>query len=109
MHGNARYNMASSQETLILLHANNKCADQPTHSRILISIFVIDFLESMLVKLVLCKISIVYLFSLAKQTGLGFTLVEILKTGFLASRPYSNIIYDLIKALCTQTIFKSHF
>ena len=37
---------ASTRENLILLHANNKGADQPAHPRKLISAFDIRFMES---------------------------------------------------------------
>ena len=40
---------ASTRENLILLHANNKGADQPAHPRSLVSAFVIRDLEILLV------------------------------------------------------------
>ena len=45
---------------LTLLHANNKGVDQPVHPHSLISDFVIarHFLESIIIKLDSCKISI---------------------------------------------------
>ena len=49
---------------------NNKGADQPPHSRRLVSMFVIRFLESIISKLATSKISIFYLVSVAEQTGL---------------------------------------
>ena len=45
-------------ENMTLLDMNNKGADQPAHLRSLISDFVIHNLESAVVKLVLCQISI---------------------------------------------------
>ena len=49
--------LASMRENLTL-HANNKGADQPAHERSLISTFVIPYLESIVVDLASCKISI---------------------------------------------------
>ena len=49
---------ALTQGNLILLHANNKGADQPVHPRILVSALVVHYLEIIVVKLALCKISI---------------------------------------------------
>ena len=40
------YNWMLSRENLILLHANNKGADQPAHMRRLISAFFIRSLEN---------------------------------------------------------------
>ena len=45
------------RETLILLHAKDKGADQTVHKPRLISTFVISFLESLIYKLATCKIS----------------------------------------------------
>ena len=67
--------------------ANNTDADQPAHSRRLISVIVIRFLESMLSKLATSEISIFYLVYVAGQTGLSLTLSETLTTGFAATRP----------------------
>ena len=66
---------------------NNKGADQPAHTRSLISPFVIRFLESIVSKLATSKISIFSLISVDEQAGLNLTLLETLKTGFLAMRP----------------------
>ena len=60
-------------ENLILLHANNKCADRLEHPHSLVRVFVIRSLESRIVKLAPCTISISQLFSVAKQTGLSLT------------------------------------
>ena len=56
----------------------------------LISTFVILYLESIVVSLAPCKISIFWLVSLAEQTGLSISLLEALRTGFVKLRP----IYD---------------
>ena len=67
--------------------ANNKGADQPAHQRSLISAFIIRFLESITSRLAAGVISIFYLVSVAKETGLKLPLLETLKTGFLATKP----------------------
>ena len=67
--------------------ANNTGADQPAHTRSLISAFVIRYLESTVVKLAPCKIIFFYLISKAKETGLSLALLETPKTGFVATRP----------------------
>ena len=66
---------------------DNTVADQPAHSRSLISAFVINFLKSIISKLASSEISIFYLVSVAEQAGLKRTLSETSKTGFVASRP----------------------
>ena len=48
---------ALTQETLILLQANNKGADQPVQSHSLISPFVICFLDCIITPLATCKIA----------------------------------------------------
>ena len=59
--------------------ANNTGADQPAHPRILISTFVIHFLEN-----IICtgEISIFEIVSVAEETGLNLALTETPKTGF---------------------------
>ena len=66
---------------------NNKDADQPAHSHSLISPFVIRSLNSTITKLATCRVSAIWLLSVAEQTGLSLTWPETPKTGFLASRP----------------------
>ena len=87
---------APSQENLNLLQANNKDADQSAHARSLICIFVIRYLESILVKLAPCKISVLLLVAVAEQAGLSLVLSLVLsqtpKTGFLTSRPIFTLI-----------------
>ena len=58
-----------------------------TSLRSLISAFVICLLESILYKLATSEISIFQVVSVAEQAGLGMTISETPKTGFLASRP----------------------
>ena len=71
------------EKTCLRVVANNKNADQPTHPRSLISVFVIRLLESIISRLATIEISIVLLLSVTEETGLS----ETPKTGYLASRP----------------------
>ena len=81
---------------------NNKGADQPVHTRRLISAFVIRFLESLISKHASSEISMFWLLSEAGETGLSLTFTETLKTGFVALRP----IYMLLEAILTRTRLK---
>ena len=67
--------------------ANNKGADQPAHTRSLVSAFVICLLERFISRLAMSLISIFWLVSVAEQAGLNHTLLETPKTGFVTSRP----------------------
>ena len=67
--------------------AKNKDADQPAHSRSLISACVIRVLESTISKLATSEISFFRLVSVAEQAGLNLTLSETPKTDFVATRP----------------------
>ena len=58
-----------------------------TSLRSLLSAFVIRFSESIIHYLVTGEISIFYLVSVAKETGLKLTFSETPKTSFLLSRP----------------------
>ena len=53
--------------------------------------FVICLLDSIISKLATCAISIFYLVSIAKETGLSLTLSETRKTGFVAMRPILSV------------------
>ena len=64
--------------------ATNRGADQPAHPRCLISAFVIRCLESIISKLTTNGDSIILLAYVAKQAGLNLTLLETLKSGFVA-------------------------
>ena len=75
------------EKTCLRWFANNKGADQPAHTRSLISAFVIRFLESTIYDLATSEISIFQLVSIADETGLSLALLETPKTGFLATRP----------------------
>ena len=58
-------------------YANNKGADQPAHSRSLISTFVVRYLYGMICTLALSKVSRFYLVSAAEQAGLNLTWSKI--------------------------------
>ena len=60
--------------------------DQPAHHRSLISALVISFLESIICNLATGEISIFWLVSEAKETGLCLALSETTKTGFALVR-----------------------
>ena len=81
---------ASTRESLTLLNANNKGADQPAHLRSLVSAFVIRFLESKNTTLATSKISIFLLVYVAEQTGLRLTQSTVPKTGLLEARPITK-------------------
>ena len=68
------------EKTGLRRFANNKSADQPAHSRSLISAFVFCSLESIISKLATSEISIFYLVPVAEQAGLNLTLSETPKT-----------------------------
>ena len=64
-------------ETLTLLCENNKGVYQHAHRRSLISAFVIRLLESIMAPLAWCKIQIFKLVSVAEQTGLTISFMNI--------------------------------
>ena len=80
------------EKTCLQGFANNTGADQPAHPRSLISAFVIRFVESIICKLATDEISIFWLVPVAKETGLKLALLENPKTGFVATRPISNLV-----------------
>ena len=81
---------ASSLKYLILLHANNKGADQSVHPHMLICTLVIHYLEKRVYTLATYKISWFLLVYVAKQDDLNLAWSLTPKTGFLASRPFNN-------------------
>ena len=87
--------------------ANNKGADQPAHTRSLISAFAIRLLESIISKLATSEFSIFYIVSVAEQAGLNLTLPETPKTGFVATRPIIDLIttHAPISAHCIPLLF----
>ena len=56
--GGLEYGHLRAQDNLTLLHANNKCTDQPAHLRSLISAFVIHSPENIIALFDKCQISI---------------------------------------------------
>ena len=74
---------ATSWENLFMPYANNIGADQPAHSRNLISPFVVCCLDSIIPILAKSKISRLWLVSVAEQASLSLTWSQTPKTGFL--------------------------
>ena len=72
------YNCISAQceKTCPFFHANNKGTDQPAHLHILISAFVIHFLESMIATVAMCKITVFKLVSVVEQACLSITMSD---------------------------------
>ena len=86
------YNGATSRENLFMSYANNIGADQPAHSRSLISAFVVRCLDSIIPLVSISEISSVYLASVAEQAGLSLPWSQTPKTGFFVTR----LIYNLL-------------
>ena len=61
----------------LIAYANNKGADQPVHSRSLISTFVVRCLDSMICIFAISKVSRYSLVSVAEQAGLNLTWLKI--------------------------------
>ena len=68
-----------------MLYANNRGADQPAHSRSLISAFVVRCLDSIIPLVSISEIASLYLASVAAQAGLSLTWLQTPKTGFLVT------------------------
>ena len=77
----------STRENILWEFAHNKGADQSAHLHILISAFVIRFVESIIFNLATSEISSFELVFVAERTGLSLALSETLKTDFVARRP----------------------
>ena len=67
-------------------YANNKGADQPAHSRSLISAFVVHCLDSITPLVSISEISSLYLASVAAQAGLSLPWLQTPTTSFLVTR-----------------------
>ena len=92
---------ATSWESLFLPYANNKGADQPAHSRSLISVFVFCCLDSITTILFKSKLSSLYLVSVNAQTGLSLPWSQTPKTGFLMMR--RKLTLDRLLAAAKKT------
>ena len=90
---------ASKRENLSSGFENNEGADQPVHSRSLISAFVIHLLESIKSKLAISEFSILYRVSVSEETGLSLILLENSKTGFVMPRPILNSDITQVKLI----------
>ena len=90
-------------------YANNKYADQPAHSRSLISAFVVRCLDSLIPLVSISKISSLYLASVAAQAGLSLTLSQTPEDRF--SRGMAQItdtgLYCLAGSVCPRP--KEHY
>ena len=82
----SKANGTQHEKTCLRRFANSKGADQPAHPRSPISVFVIRLLESILSRRATSEISIILLITVAEQTALNLTLLEVPKTGFLVSK-----------------------
>ena len=78
------------EKTCLRGFAINKGTDQPAHQCSLISTFIIRLLKSIISRLATSEISLFYLVSVAKETGLSLALSETLKTGFSRRAPYDG-------------------
>ena len=78
-------NWATSWENLFMSYANKKGADQPAHSRSLISAFVVRCLDSIIPLVSISEISSLYLASVAEKSGLSLPLSQTPETGFLVT------------------------
>ena len=104
---------AAPWQNQFLPYANNKRADQPAHSRSLISAFVVHCLDS--IPLVsISELSSLHLVSVAAQTGLSLNWSETPKTGFLVTKiifefcKYEARRFDLEVEGCILFDFKKH-
>ena len=100
-----------AKKNCLLGFANNTGADQPAHTRSLISAFVVlSYLtENLMFRLSTSEISLFLLVTVAEQTNLNNTLLETQKTGFVATRPiYSfSVNSTLITHMLTVKNFES--
>ena len=69
----------------VLPYATNKGADEPAHSRSLISAFVIRCLDMIIPLVSISEISSLYLVSEAEQAGLSLTWSQTPKTDLLVT------------------------
>ena len=71
---------------VVVPYANNKGADQPAHSRNLISAFEVSCLDSIIPLVSISEISSLSLASIAAQAGLSLPWSKTPKTDFLVTR-----------------------
>ena len=77
-------------------YANNKGADQPAHSRSLISAFVVHCLDSVMSLVSVTKISSLMLASVAEQASLILTGSETLEDMFSHDEAHVHVCYMLL-------------
>ena len=93
---------ATTWENLFMPYANNKGADQPAHSRSLISTLVVRCLDSIIPLIFISEILSLYLTSVAAQAGLNLPWSQTPKTGFLVMR----LIYPFIYYISVSPVSK---
>ena len=75
----------------LMPYANNKGADQPTHPRSLVSVFIVRCLDNIIPLVSISEISSLYLASETAHAGLCLPWSQTLKTGFLLTRIKINM------------------
>ena len=88
-------------------YANNKSADQPGHTRSLISTFVVRCLDSIIHILAKSKIS--RLVSVAEEAGLSLPWSQTPKTGFLVTRLRSSSNRGMLVSSDITKIVRKHY
>ena len=78
----------SAPGDLVVFHANIKGADQPAHSRSLVSAFVFRYLDRIQTLFGTCKVSPFWLVSVAVQAGVSLSWIQSLKKAFLRPIAY---------------------
>ena len=82
------YIMSRVMKNLFYAYANNTGADQPAHTRSLISTFVVGCLDSIIPLVSISETSSLSLAFVAAQAGLCLPWSKTPKTGFLVTRLY---------------------
>ena len=87
------------EKTCLHGFANKKGTDQSAHPRRLNSDFVFRFFKSKIYRLATSENLHFHLVSVAVETGLGLAFSETMKTGIVALRPISDMVY--LGVFCT--------
>ena len=77
----------------LMPYANNKGADQPAHLRILISAFVVRFLDSIIFLVSRSEISRFYLVSVAEQASLNVTRSQTSEDAFSLDGAHIKLVF----------------
>ena len=86
------------ETTCLILYANNTGADQPAHSRSLISAFVVRCLDSVMFPVSVTKISSLMLASVAEQASLSLTWSETTKDTFSHDEAHVNSVIKTVES-----------